>query len=60
MGFEFHLTMVDWPYYWWGDIVIGVPCNQNIGGTRPLLPIGIDAPVYRSDPVYPSVQNAKT
>ena len=27
-----HLTMVDWPNYWGGDIIIGVPSNQNIGG----------------------------
>jgi len=28
---------------YWGDIVIEVPPNQNIGGTRPLRR-GIDAP----------------
>ena len=30
-GLEFHLTMVNCTNYW-GDIVIGVPSNQNFGG----------------------------
>jgi hypothetical protein len=37
----------------WGHIVIVVPANLNIGGTRPLRPIGIDAPGHGVAPLKP-------
>jgi hypothetical protein len=34
--------------YLLGDIVISVPSNLNIGGTRLVRPIGINAPGFKT------------